>query len=453
MKDKIFIFDMDGVIVDTRNKLYDLYIKFLKSFGKEVMLEECRELDGLKITEIIAYAKKKYDLAYPEEELTRRYNLEIEKVYSQVTLIKKVESVLKNLKRHNCKIALASSAKKKNIDVILERFQLEKYFNFIISGDDVSQAKPSPEIYNRVRHHFGDKEYYVIEDSEHGISAAADAKMNVIFFNADNERSNKLAGYNIKEMNEMNDILIEIERECKMVALADKIEVHFQDAKEAKESISDDDQKTVDSHWELQKAQNSYLVNGTILSYYAHHFEGETLHIDCSFAEYKYYLAQLAGKVFLGIKPLAVSGVIIDEDNNTLLARRSGEVTEYKEHYEFVPSGGLSKEDVKEKEVQFKERLAIELEEETTLSSEDILKMTPLGLILDQKDKVFDICVKINIGGSLKQRQLEAPLINSNEYSLPQIIPLTDVWSFLEQEKMVPTSLNLYAAIKRTLNK
>ena len=71
---------MDGVIVDTRDKLYRLYIRFLKSFGKEATLEECKELDGLKLAEIIAYAKKKHNLQDSEEELINRYNREIEKV-------------------------------------------------------------------------------------------------------------------------------------------------------------------------------------------------------------------------------------------------------------------------------------------------------------------------------------------------------------------------------------
>ncbi len=438
---------MDGVIVDTRDKLYGLYIRFLKSFGKEATLEECRELDGLKLAEIITYAKQKHNLKDSEEELINRYNREIKKVYSQVALIKDVKRILQKVKKHGGIIALASSAKRKNIDQNLERFHLEKYFDFIVSGDDVSQAKPSPEIYNRVRNHFGDKEYYVIEDSSHGIAAATSAKMSVIFLNDNKQKENKLAEYTIKEMNEMNEILKEIERECKTVALADKVEVHFQ---EHNWSISDRDQEIVESHWELQKEQNSSLFNGTILSYYAHHFEGDTLHIDCSFAEYKYYLAQLAGKVSMGIKPLAVSGLIIDKDNNTFLARRSSKVTEYKEYYEFVPSGGLSKEDIKERKVFFKERLAMELEEETTLSSDDIIEIDPLGLILDRKDNVFDICMRVSLKGSLNQRQNQASLIRSNEYLQPKIISMGEVDRFFQQRKIVPTSLSLYAAIKRT---
>ncbi len=448
MNDKIFVFDMDGVIVDTRNKLYDLYIEFVRSFGKEADLEECQELDGLKLTEIIIYAKKKHDLPFSEEELTKIYNQEIEKVYFKVNLINKVEKILTILKKNGCKLALASSAKREYIDIVLQRFKLEKYFEFIVSGDDVLMAKPSPEIYNCIRNRFGNKEYYVIEDSAHGIAAATSAGMTVIFFNSNNQKSNKLAGYTAKKMDEINNILKEIERDCKTVALADKIKISLCNDKIL---ISEEDREIVESYWDLQKAQNSSLFNGTILSYSKHHFEGETLHIECVLTEYRCYLAQLAGKVSLNIKPLAVSGIILDENNNTLLAKRSGVVTEYKEHYEFVPSGGLSTEDINGKEIQYYKRIVSELEEETTLSSGDILRMTPLGLILDQKDKVFDICIKINLKNSLKKYQSRAPLIRSEEYSQPYILSTSEVERFFERQKIVPTSINLFSTITRLL--
>lgn len=464
MRDKIFVFDMDGVIVDTTKKHYALYIQFINSFGKEADVEECRKLDGLKIAEIIAYAKNEHNLPYSEEELIRRYHQEIEKIYSQVTLIKKVDKVLRTLRKHGCKIALASSAHRKYVDLVLERFKLKDYFDFIVSGDDVSQAKPSPEIYNCVRSYFGNKEYFVIEDSSHGIAAAANARMNVIFFNPDKSEINKInpvkqdgirldiktpAEYSIKEMDEMNSILKEIGGGCKTVALANKIEVILSNEKML---VSDEEQQIVDSYWEEQIAQNALLFNGKMLSYLIHYFDEETLYVKCFVTEYKNFLAQLAGKVDFNIKPLAVSGIILDEENNTLLARRSNKVTEYKNYYEFAPSGGLSKEDVVDDKIQFQERLVKELQEETMLSLSDIRKITPLGIILDRKDNVYDICLKIGIKGNLNrlnqlyqlsQHRSGASLLRSNEYSQLLILSITEVDNFFQQQKVVPTSVSL----------
>ena len=44
-------------------------------------------------------------------------------------------------------MGLASSNNRKIVDLIVNRFKLDKYLKVIVSGEDVSQGKPHPEIF------------------------------------------------------------------------------------------------------------------------------------------------------------------------------------------------------------------------------------------------------------------------------------------------------------------
>ena len=93
-KNKLFIFDMDGVIVDTMGALYSIYIEFLNEFEINGTKDEFEILNGPKIEEIVEYLKMKYNFQLSKEELLERYNKRIESIYSKVTLIKGIEESL-----------------------------------------------------------------------------------------------------------------------------------------------------------------------------------------------------------------------------------------------------------------------------------------------------------------------------------------------------------------------
>jgi len=81
------------------------------------------------------------------------------------------------------RIALATSTTRRGMETILgERgLGILASFDFVICGDEVSKAKPHPEIYNKVREHFGDeKSYLVFEDSEFGVKSATNANCTCI---------------------------------------------------------------------------------------------------------------------------------------------------------------------------------------------------------------------------------------------------------------------------------
>lgn len=88
------------------------------------------------------------------------------------------------IKQHlSSNLALATSTTTEGVELILGQQGLNLYhaFDFIICGDQVTNSKPDPQIYNRVKEHFGNhKSYLVFEDSQAGVRAASLAQMHCV---------------------------------------------------------------------------------------------------------------------------------------------------------------------------------------------------------------------------------------------------------------------------------
>ena len=89
---------------------------------------------------------------------------------------------LQKLNKQKFPTALATSSRKTISDYVLENFGIRKYFNHIITGDDVTRAKPDPEIYLKAANNLKIKPFdcIVFEDSISGVEAAKKAGMKVI---------------------------------------------------------------------------------------------------------------------------------------------------------------------------------------------------------------------------------------------------------------------------------
>jgi len=88
----------------------------------------------------------------------------------------------------NYKLAVASSSSHKLIDIIINRLNIRSFFDDFVSGADVVNSKPDPEIFLLTAKRLGVKpeNCLVIEDSSHGVKAAKDAGMKCIGFYGSN---------------------------------------------------------------------------------------------------------------------------------------------------------------------------------------------------------------------------------------------------------------------------
>ncbi len=186
MTKKAFIFDLDGVIVDTAKYHYLAWKKIATDLGIEFTHEHnellkgvsrVRSLDiilGLGQVEASQEQKDQWLIQKNEEYLTYLVDMD------QSEILPGVMQVLEFLKANNQPIALGSASK--NARPILEKTGILSYFDVIVDGNDVSNAKPDPEVFLQAAQKLGitNENSIVFEDSVAGIQAANIASMTSI---------------------------------------------------------------------------------------------------------------------------------------------------------------------------------------------------------------------------------------------------------------------------------
>jgi beta-phosphoglucomutase len=186
MSKKAFIFDLDGVIVDTAKYHYLAWKKIASELGIDFTHEHnellkgvsrVRSLDiilGLGNVEAFQEQKDQWLVQKNEEYLTYLVDM------NQSEILPGVMSVLEFLKVNQQPIALGSASK--NARPILEKTGILSYFDVIVDGNDVSNAKPDPEVFLQAAQKLGmtNENSIVFEDSVAGIQAANIAAMTSI---------------------------------------------------------------------------------------------------------------------------------------------------------------------------------------------------------------------------------------------------------------------------------
>ncbi|HYG02757.1 MAG TPA: HAD family phosphatase [Chryseosolibacter sp.] len=183
MKKVAFLFDMDGVIIDS-NPFHKIALKqFCKKYGHDLSEEQLRErIYGRTnkdwITNIFGEQApdqlKKY--ADEKEQLFRDlYEKDIKPVDG-------LEKFLKKLDEYGIDRAIATSAPIENVDFTLAKTGLRSYFDTILDESFVSKGKPDPEIYRKTAAALGYKteDCIVIEDSLSGVKSGKAAGCRVL---------------------------------------------------------------------------------------------------------------------------------------------------------------------------------------------------------------------------------------------------------------------------------
>ena len=179
-----FIFDMDGVIIDSEPIHFEIDIKTMKHFGVKISNEELEKYVGMTNPEMWELIKSEYSIIESIDEIIS-YQLENKiKVLQGLDIepIEGIKELLIKLKDEDIPIAVASSSPRKFIEEVLIKFNLIDYFQYIVSGEEVVKGKPSPDIYIEAAKQLGvdTKHCVVIEDSRNGVTAAKKAGMKCI---------------------------------------------------------------------------------------------------------------------------------------------------------------------------------------------------------------------------------------------------------------------------------
>lgn len=179
------IFDLDGVLVDTAKYHYMAWKQLAAELGFDFTLQQNEALKGvsrMRSLEILLECgglgdrfdeEEKKQLAEKKNEMYVQYIRELPKT----ELFPGVLDTFSKMKQAGIKIALGSASK--NAGMILQRLEIASYFDAIIDGTKVTQAKPDPEVFMLAAQELQllPEQCVVFEDSQAGIEAAKRAGM------------------------------------------------------------------------------------------------------------------------------------------------------------------------------------------------------------------------------------------------------------------------------------
>jgi len=184
MKYKAVIFDMDGVMVDSELHWPIVEKEIWPKFGVEFTPEFHADCVGKKLGDVIRMAKLKYNNNINEENLVKTINEASVKVYNEMSnLLPGVQEIIIKLNKLDIPLSIASSSSVSWINMVVKRFNLEKYFKIIKStATDNLPGKPSPVIYEKIIADLNSKpaECVIIEDSSVGLKSAKASGAKVI---------------------------------------------------------------------------------------------------------------------------------------------------------------------------------------------------------------------------------------------------------------------------------
>ena len=212
MSKKAFIFDLDGVIVDTAKYHFLAWRKLANSMGFYFTHEQNEQLKGVSrvksLEKILAWGNK----SVSEDEFTKfmaqkndDYLIYIEKMDAQ-EILPDVTKTLDYLSAANQHIALGSASK--NARMILEKVNLLEKFDVLVDGNDVTKAKPDPEVFLIAAQqlHTNPENCIVFEDAVAGIQAANTAGM--VSIGIGDKKTLHEADYVFKDFTEISEAFL-----------------------------------------------------------------------------------------------------------------------------------------------------------------------------------------------------------------------------------------------------
>ncbi|WDZ55859.1 HAD family hydrolase [Paenibacillus polymyxa] len=184
---KAVIFDMDGVLVDSEPIYFEIERSSFAHFGAPMTEEEHHTYVGVTLESMWSQVLDRHQLSNTVEEALsyhRKNVMQTMIAHEGLVAIDGLERWLDWLQEKGIPVAVASSSPRALIDLIMEKTGLGRYFDIRITGEEVLQGKPAPDIFLYAAEQLGIAPAHciVIEDSRNGVQAAKSAGMQCIGF-------------------------------------------------------------------------------------------------------------------------------------------------------------------------------------------------------------------------------------------------------------------------------
>lgn len=210
---KAFLFDLNGTIIDDMQYHVKAWHRILNELGAEISMEETRLQCYGKNHELL-------DRVFPgrfSEAEKNKMSFEKEKQYQDafrphMKLIEGLDQFLQIAYESEIKMAIGTAAIMFNVNFILDGLNLRKYFDVIVSADDVVKSKPDPETFLKCSERLRLKpdECLVFEDAPMGILAAENAGMKCVALTIMHEKQELYNGNIIKFIDSYSPELFEL---------------------------------------------------------------------------------------------------------------------------------------------------------------------------------------------------------------------------------------------------
>lgn len=177
------LFDFDGVLADTEPVHFACWGEILRPFGIELDWQSYRQhavgvADLALLDFFAAHANPPVEPARLREKYPEKRRLFMQRVLRDPPITPAVVDMIKSLS-HLC-MAVVTSSNRIEIEPVLERAGIRRYFGALVCGGDVQRRKPAPDAYLLAAQRLGAKTPLVVEDSEAGLASGRAAGFDVL---------------------------------------------------------------------------------------------------------------------------------------------------------------------------------------------------------------------------------------------------------------------------------
>lgn len=176
---KAVILDMDGVIIDSEPLHFEIEIGLLRELGGDISSKEHEKYVGTTDYFMWNSFKEEFGLKESVDEMIEMKKERFNNRIGDLKLVPNFMDFLNMIDGEGLEIGLASSNNRKAINEVISTFNLGDYLTFHISGEEVTNGKPDPEIFLKCARKLNvrPEECLVIEDAKTGVVAAKRAGM------------------------------------------------------------------------------------------------------------------------------------------------------------------------------------------------------------------------------------------------------------------------------------
>lgn len=405
--------DLDGTLANNIPTLYAAYKNFLGRFHIVGTEREFVDLIGPPLPKAVEQLKERYKINKPLNELIAIYQESLQEGYDcSYELHTEADTFLEWAKQHNIPLILATAAPKRLAMAFIRRYDLERYFVRIVTGDDTHFTKIDPNYFLAIADDPANT--LMIDDSTAVIAAANKAGLQTHLFRSD------------------------------WKFLLDQFAIHFKETKVKphfhvsvlptvqKSPYSSEIRARIDEIWAIEQAKHPIdLFNGQILS----HRESTPDRLVGEFVEYKDLIAQLIHpelKPVLNIQPVAIT-VFVTDNKHVLIGKRSEHVATHQNLFELVPSGGVDAVYLKKGVIDMEKLVLHELKEEANLLPDCVETLRATHVVHDPATDCFEICYMLTV-------QKREEVTTNSEHSELMWLPFKDAKEFIATNPFAPIS-------------